>query len=341
MKRFNMFILFSLAILTALTALYYYRNEPVNFTSYDCKEHAYNIYPNTTMDSLSKILSRNYKVFTLSSWKYRCKKRNLVALKPGHYIFPSKIGNRRLINLLISNNQAPVKLTFTNSIRTQNHLAHVLSKQLLLDSVTIVRALSDSSFMANYQLTPSTAICMFMPDTYFVYWTISLKDLFNKMFEQYNSFWNAERLHKASFLGLSPTQVITVASIVECESNKIDEYGEIASLYINRLQRGMNLQACPTVIYANNDFTIRRVRKEHLQTDSPYNTYLYRGLPPGPIKCPNASTIDIVLNAPKTNILYMCAKSDKSGYHHFSSTYKEHANYAKTYHRMLNSSNIP
>ena len=160
------------------------------------------------------------------------------------------------------------------------------------------------------------------------------------MDKEYKRFWNADRLHKADSLGLKPTEVATVASIVESETHNQAEFPAIASLYLNRLRLGMPLQACPTVIFANGDFKLRRVLKRHLKIDSPYNTYKYRGLPPGPIRCARGTTIDDVLNAPQTNYLYMCANPDWSGTHIFSSSYSNHAAAAKQYQKELNARKI-
>ena len=173
--------------------------------------------------------------------------------------------------------------------------------------------------MAKFGLNPETAVCMFIPNTYEVYWTTDADKLFARMFREYNTFWNEKRIKKAQKLGLTPVEVTTIASIIASETNKKEEYPTIASIYINRLKKGIALQACPTVIFATGDFTLRRVLKRHLEIDSPYNTYKYAGLPPGPIRLARPDIIDAVLNAPNTNYLFMCANPDFSGTHIFSS----------------------
>ena len=160
------------------------------------------------------------------------------------------------------------------------------------------------------------------------------------MEQKYHEFWTKERLKKAEALGLTPEQVVILASIVESETYVLKDMPTIASLYMNRLRKGMPLQACPTVIYAVGDFSIRRVLKSHLKVESPYNTYQNKGLPPGPIHCPLARTIDFVLDAPKTNYLYMCASPALDGTHIFSSTYGIHSSAARNYHRMMNQKGI-
>jgi UPF0755 protein len=190
--------------------------------------------------------------------------------------------------------------------------------------------------MAKYGLNKETAVCMFIPNTYEVYWTLSADQLFDRMYKEYKRFWNEERMGKAQALGFTPTEIATLASIVASETNKSFEYPTIASIYINRLRKGIALQACPTVIFAVGDFSLRRVLKRHLAIDSPYNTYKYRGLPPGPIRLARPEVIDAVLNAPKTDYLYMCANPDFSGTHVFSSSYTKHSAVAREYQRELN-----
>ena len=165
---------------------------------------------------------------------------------------------------------------------------------------------------------------------------MSADQLFARIYKEYQRFWNEERRGKASKIGLTPTEVATIASIIASETNKKDEYPTIASIYINRLKKGIALQACPTVIFAVGDFSLRRVLKRHLAIDSPYNTYKHRGLPPGPIRLARPDVIDAVLNAPKTDYLYMCANPDFSGTHIFSSTYAKHSAVAREYQRALN-----
>jgi UPF0755 protein len=178
-------------------------------------------------------------------------------------------------------------------------------------------------------------MALFLPDTYEMYWTITPGELYARMLKEFNKFWNTDRLNKARSFGLSPVEVSTLASIVDDEVLMEDEKPMIAGVYLNRLKIQMPLQACPTIKFALNDFTIRRVLKEHLVVDSPYNTYKYRGLPPGPVRCATKSGIEAVLNATDHDYLYFAAKADFSGYHNFSRTLSEHNRYANQYQAEL------
>jgi UPF0755 protein len=241
-----------------------------------------------------------------------------------------------LIRRLLLGEQTPIKLSFTQAIRTREQLAAHMGKKLMLDSAEVIERLNDKEYMAHFGLTPETAVCLFIPNTYEVYWTMTADQLFTRMHKEYQRFWNEERMAKAKKQGLTPIEVTTIASIIASETNKSFEYPTIASIYINRIRKGIALQACPTVIFAVGDFSLRRVLKRHLAIDSPYNTYKYRGLPPGPIRLARPEVIDAVLNAPKTDYLYMCANPDFSGTHIFSSSYSKHSAVAREYQRELN-----
>lgn len=318
----------------------YYRSEVCNLSSKDGESHGYYIYPDATIDSVMSIVREDYKIAAETDFKMHSRKLYFTSVKPGYYKFPPKLGDKHFIVRLQLGQQTPVRLTFNNGIRTREQLAGRLAKQLLLDSVDVITRLDSVEYMSRYNLNRETAVCMFLPNTYEVWWTITPDNLFERMDKEYKRFWNADRLHKADSLGLKPTEVATVASIVESETHNQAEFPAIASLYLNRLRLGMPLQACPTVIFANGDFKLRRVLKRHLKIDSPYNTYKYRGLPPGPIRCARGTTIDDVLNAPQTNYLYMCANPDWSGTHIFSSSYSNHAAAAKQYQKELNARKI-
>nr|MDA3853949.1 endolytic transglycosylase MltG [Bacteroidales bacterium] len=173
-----------------------------------------------------------------------------------------------------------------------------------------------------------------------IYWTIDAESLFKRMKREYDAFWNKDRMAQSKAIGYSPVEVMTIASIVDEETLKAFEKPIMAGVYINRLKRGIPMQACPTLKYALNDFTIKRILYEHKEVDSPYNTYKYKGLPPGPIRVPSTRTIDAVLNYKKHNYLYFCAKEDFSGEHYFSKTLREHNAYAQRYHKALNKQRI-
>ncbi len=231
--------------------------------------------------------------------------------------------------------QTPVKVTF-NNIRLKQQFADRVAKKLLMTENDIMAILNDSAECAKFGKTPLTIVNMLLPDSYECWWDSSPKQLMNTMHHYYEQFWNGKRDAKAKTLGLSRDQIQIIASIVEEETSKRDEMGLIARLYINRLERGMLLQADPTVKFAIGDFSIRRITNAMLETESPYNTYLYAGLPPGPIRFASKAGIDAVLDAPKHNYLYMCAKEDFSGYHNFASTYAQHMRNARKYQAELN-----
>ena len=318
----------------------YYRSEVCNFISKDGESHGYYIYPDASIDSVMTLVREDYKIAAETDFKMRSRRLYFTSVKPGYYKFPPRLGDKHFIVRLQLGQQSPIRLTFNNQVRTRQQLASRLAKQLLLDSASLMVRLDSVEYLQKYNLTRETAVCMFLPDTYEVYWTITPDNLFDRMQKEYKRFWNETRLRKADSLGLKPTEVATVASIVESETHNQKEFPQIASLYLNRLRIGMPLQACPTVIFANGDFSLRRVLKRHLKIDSPYNTYKYRGLPPGPIRCARGTTLDAVLNAPQTDYLYMCANPDWSGTHIFSSSYGQHAAAAKEYQKELNARKI-
>jgi len=260
-------------------------------------------------------------------------------IKPGKYKLNKGMNNRTLINMLGGGLQEPVKLRFQN-IRLKEQFAGFLATQIEPDSTSLIHLMNSDTLAANYGFNTDNFFTMFIPNTYELYWNISTDDFFTRMYEEYGKFWTAERKEKAQALNLSPIQVSILASIVKGEALHVDEMPKIAGLYINRLQKGILLQADPTVIFATNDFTIRRVLNKHLLTNSPYNTYIYKGLPPGPIMMPSIASIDAVLNYQKHTYIYMCAKEDFSGYHNFSSNVAEHLVNARKFQQALNERNI-
>ena len=317
----------------------YYRLKVSNIESIDDKEHLLYVYPNATLDSVLQAVEENYHIATVRTLKFHARLMHFEHPRTGCYKIPVREGNYTFLRRLRGGEQTPVELSF-NNIRTREQLSHRLSQQLLVDSLNIITRLESDSFMSKYGLNKETAVSMFLPNTYEVFWTISADQLFDRMHREYEHFWTLSRLEEAKALGLTPTEVSIVASIIEEETNKKEEYPIIAGLYLNRLRTGMPLQACPTVKFALQDFTLRRILYEHIQYDSPYNTYKYKGLPPGPIRIPRTSTLDAVLHAKKHNYLYMCASTEFNGTHHFSATYAEHARYARAYQAILNQRGI-
>lgn len=327
-------------LMSAVVGMQYYYWRVCNFESKDAESHGYYIYEGASLDSVLTQIMDDYTMLSPWSWRWGVQYTSFNTPRPGYYYLPAKLSTRRLINVLQKGCESPIRLTWTNQIRTREQLAACLSRQLMLDSVDIVRRLDSTEYMQQFGLSRETAVCMFLPNTYEVYWTITPQHLFERMQKEYNRFWTEERIKKAEKIHLKKEEVATLASIVESETRLKDDYPLIASLYLNRIRKGMLLQACPTVIFSAGDFKMRRVLKRHLLIDSPYNTYKYRGLPPGPIRCANASTMDSVLNAPKTDYLYMCANPDFSGTHVFSSSYTVHSEVARRYQRELNNRKI-
>jgi len=272
--------------------------------------------------------------------KWVAVRKNYPALiKPGKYAIESEMSSTGLIDLLRSGRQSPVNITF-NNIRTLNQLAGNIGKQIEADSSSIISFLSDESNYISDGFKKENIISLFIPNTYQTYWNTDAKELYNRMLKEYKLFWNDQRLSKAKKLGIDQKEVAILASIIDDEVAKQDEKPRIAGVYLNRIQRGIPLQACPTIKFALNDFTITRVLYKHLETDSPYNTYKYKGFPPGPIGCPSIEGIDAVLNAEEHDYLFFAAKADFSGYHNFSRTLAEHNRYAAMYQRELNKRKI-
>lgn len=235
--------------------------------------------------------------------------------------------------------QEPTNLTIGN-VRTLDRLARNVGRQLMIDSAEIATVLNDSAFRQKLGYSKETMPTLFIPETYQVYWDMSVDDFFLRMQKEHDKFWNRERRAKATTLGMTPEEVSTLASIVEEETNNTEEKPMVAGLYINRLQKGMPLQADPTIKFALQDFGLRRITNEHLDVKSPYNTYLNAGLPPGPIRIPSPVGIDAVLNYARHEYIYMCAKEDFSGTHNFASNYAEHMRNARKYWKALNERKI-
>ena len=262
------------------------------------------------------------------------------AVKPGRYELVNGATNRQVINLLKSGRQTPLMLTFTN-VRLRRELASKLSKQIDARPKQIDSLLSSPSYTKSLGFDTTTVLSMFVPNTYQLYWNTSAQNLMQRMKKEYEKFWTPERDAAREKLGLTRVQVSTLASIVEAEQQQhADERPRIAAVYLNRLKRGMKLQADPTVVYANGDFGIKRVLNVHLQKDSPYNTYRVNGLPPGPIDLPSISSIDAVLHPEDNNYLYFCAKDDFSGYHAFAANETQHLVNARRYQAALTRAGI-
>lgn len=250
-------------------------------------------------------------------------------IHPGRYVLTDGMTNQQLINMLRMGYQTPVKVVF-NNMRTVEQLAGRIEKQIEADSMSIIEAIINKNVDA----------ITFIPNTYEFYWNTDAESFVDRMIAEYNTFWNESRIQKAKEKKLTQREVSILASIVDKETTKVSEMPTIAGVYINRLNKHWPLQADPTLVYALGDYNIRRVLDVHKDIDSPYNTYKYAGLPPGPICIPSIAAIDAVLNAERHNYFYFCAKDDLSGYHVFARNITEHNRNADKYRRALNKNKI-
>lgn len=261
------------------------------------------------------------------------------AVKPGVYLLKSGMSNLDIVRMLRAGAQVPVRVTF-NNVRLKNELAEKITTNTGIEASEFEALLNDETFLAKYNLNADNSMTVFLPDTYEVYWTVTAEELFDKMYKAHQQFWTADRKQKAEELNLTPVEVSILASIVQAETIMSDERSKVAGLYINRLRKNMYLQADPTVKYALGDFAIQRILTKDTRVKSPYNTYINRGLPPGPINLASLASIQSVLNYQKHDYLYMCAKEDFSGYHSFAETLDEHNRNASRLHKALNKRNI-
>ena len=256
-------------------------------------------------------------------------------IKTGKYAIKPTDNMRYLHRRLALGYQSPVNIT-VGSVRSLDRISRNVGKQLMIDSVDIAQLLTDTAYIHSIGYTKETLPALFIPNTYEVYWDMSAKDFIQRMEKENKAFWNTERMEKAKAIGLSPIEVATLASIVEEETANNEEKPMVAGLYINRLKRGMLLQADPTIKFSLQDFGLKRILYKHLEVKSPYNTYKNTGLPPGPIRIPSIRGLESVLNHAKHNYLYMCAKEDFSGTHNFAVTSAQHAANARKYQQALN-----
>ena len=311
------------------------------FSGNTLKDSTVIIAQNSTYEQVIEKLQKEQVLKNESSFRLTCKLLFYKSVKPGKYAFKKGESNFSMVKKLRKGQHYPVKFTF-NNVRTQKQLIEKLSKQeFYFEWEELSNLLNDRNFLKNYRpfgepLTPETAIAVFRPDTYEFYYDITAKQFFEKMYSYYVGFWTEERQALAKEIGLTPMEVSILASIVEEENHRAGEQPRIAGLYMNRLHKDMLLQSDPTVIFAIGDYSIRRVLNQHLQYNSPYNTYIHKGLPPGPIRIPSTKAIDAVLHYEHHDYLYMCAKEDFSGAHNFAKTYNEHLKNARKYQAALN-----
>jgi UPF0755 protein len=332
------FIAFLLLGLFSARFYYFVQSPNVNVKG---KENTYLYIPTgTNFSGLLRIMKekhilRNENSFIFVALRKHYEKR----VKPGRYRVRKGMSNNELINHLRSGIQEPVRLNI-QSARTVAELAGKLGHQIEADSTSLMKLFSDPSYLKQFGINTDNVFVLFIPNTNEILWNTSASQLMRKMSIEQNSFWNAKRRMRIDSTGMNIEQVVTLAAIVEKETNKDSEKPDIAGVYINRLRKGWPLQADPTIIYAWQDYSIKRLTGRHLKIESGYNTYMHTGLPPGPICIPSISSIDAVLSFRNHRYMYFCAKDDLSGYHNFAVSLAEHRLNAKNYQKALDHLNI-
>lgn len=337
-KRFVRLALIGIGIVfLSIWIVFYLPNTKVSDTS-----QSIFVPTGTSFEKLKEILEPHIKSKIRFSLAAKAKRFDTPRI--GHFVLKPSMGNQQIINVLRSGN-TPIQVVFNNQ-QTIAHLAGRVSEQLELDSLSLIKEINSPYFIKSVNLKREELLSLFLPNSYEMYWNISEAEFCQRMLRENNLFWNEIRESKRKRLKMSRVEVITLASVVNEESRKVDERPRVAGVYLNRLQKGMKLQADPTVVYAmkhqskNFELVVRRVLYEDLEIESPYNTYKYYGLPPGPIIMPDISSIDAVLNAEPHNYLFFVVDPKNPGYHLFASTYNEHLTNRKEYLRWLNENRI-
>ena len=335
--RYALIAIFILFVVVATVLLKYYRDIfSSNIDLGEKKELFIQIPTGSDMQSVLHLFEESNVVTNLSSLEWVMNKKKYGrSIKSGRYRLESGTCNNDLVNILRSGRQAYVSLTFNNT-RTLEEFAGKIGKQIEADSLSILNFLKDEDNLKAYGFKPETVIGLFIPNSYHVYWNMSAKSFTDRMYSEYLKFWNVNRMERAAELNLTPIEVSILASIVDEETIKNDEKARVAGVYVNRLKRGIKLDADPTLKFAWGDFTMRRVLNKHKKIKSPYNTYKYAGLPPGPIRQASVSGLISVLNCEKHKYIYFCASPKFNGYHVFARSLREHNKNATKYQRALN-----
>lgn len=332
--KFTLIVLSVIIILFGGTIWYIYKT--VN-TPNNCK-NTFSLYidNNSSREDIKLILEKecdnDFAYWVDKIFDIRDRKVNRY---PGFYKITPDMSAWEVYNLLALGDNSTTTVTF-NNIRTKRELANAICKNLNMPADSLYNAICNNDICKNYGFDTVSIVTMFLPDSYNIFKTTSVKSFLERMKKEYHSFWNEARLNKAKANNMTPFEITILASIVEEETKKSDEMDIVAGLYINRLNKGMLLQSDPTVKFATGDFGLKRILNKHLEIESPYNTYKYKGLPPGPIRIPSKVAIEKSLNYQKSNYIYMCAKEDFSGYHNFATSLREHNINAAKYRRELN-----
>jgi UPF0755 protein len=339
MKKALKFILVALVILAGAAAFvvgrYYIDNKKPNFT----EEYVLYVRPETTLGQIADSIQSGAGMIRPKSLERVFKKMDVASkMKPGRYVVDATCPSIYVARMLVFGWQTPQDLVLSGTMRSKDRIAKKISTQMMVDSASVADALNDKDFLAGYGFTPENVFALILPDTYQMYWTASVEDIFDRLKKEYDAFWTPERDAKAKAQGLNRMQVSVMASIVSGETLKDFEYPVIAGVYLNRYKKGMKLQADPTIAFCYN-YTLDRILKKHLQVDSPYNTYKHVGLPPAPINVPPKACLDAVLDPAKHGYIYFCASEEFDGTHRFAVTYSEHLKNARKFQRALTARN--
>lgn len=339
MKKVLKYVLAAFVVLAGAAAFvigrYYIDNRQPNFT----EEYVLYVRPETTAGQIADSLQAGAGMIRPKSLERVFKKMDVASkLKPGRYVVDATCPSIYVARMLTFGWQTPQDLVLSGTMRNKGRIAKKISTQMMVDSASVANALNDKEFLARYGFTPENVFALILPDTYQMYWTASVEDIFDRLKKEYDAFWTPERDAKAKTQGLNRMQVSVMASIVSGETLKDFEYPIIAGVYLNRYKKGMKLQADPTIAFCY-DYTLDRILKKHLQVDSPYNTYKHVGLPPAPINVPPKACLDAVLDPAKHGYIYFCASAEFDGTHNFAVTYSEHLKNARQFQRALTARN--
>ena len=339
MKKILICVFVAFVVLAGVAAFvigrYYIDNKEPNFT----EEYVLYVRPETTVGQIADSLQARAGMIRPKSLERVFKKMEVASkVKPGRYVVDATCPSVYVARMLTFGWQTPQDLVLSGTMRNKGRIAKKISTQMMVDSASVANALNDKEFRARYGFTPENVFALILPDTYQMYWTASVEDIFDRLKKEYDAFWTPERDAKAKEQGLSRMQVSVMASIVSGETLKDFEYPIIAGVYLNRYKKGMKLQADPTIAFCY-DYTLDRILKKHLQVDSPYNTYKHVGLPPAPINVPPKACLDAVLNPAKHGYIYFCASAEFDGTHNFAVTYSEHLKNARKFQTALTARN--
>ena len=339
MKKVLKYVLAASVILAGAAAFvlgrYYIDNKEPNFT----EEYVLYVRPETTVGQIADSLQARAGMIRPKSLQRAFKEMDVASkMKPGRYVVDATCPSIYVARMLTFGWQTPQDLVLSGTMRNKGRIAKKISTQMMVDSASVANALNDKEFLAGYGFTPENVFALILPDTYQMYWTASVEEIFDRLKKEYDAFWTPERDAKAKAQGLNRMQVSVMASIVSGETLKDFEYPVIAGVYLNRYKKGMKLQADPTIAFCY-DYTLDRILKKHLQVDSPYNTYKHVGLPPAPINVPPKACLDAVLDPAKHNYIYFCASEEFDGTHRFAVTYSEHLKNARKFQSALTARN--